>query len=531
MVAHVETVAFQGMEARAVDVQVQMTSGLPAFTIVGLPDKAVAESRERVRAALSAIGLGLPPKRITVNLAPADLPKEGSHFDLPIAIGLLQVMGVIEGQDVDRYVALGELSLDGTISQIAGVLPAAVAANGRGKGLICPKACGPEAAWAGFSAQTAGVLAPENLIQLVNHLKGTQLQSEPKPVVRETSPVSLPDLKDIKGQESAKRALEIAATGGHNMLMVGPPGAGKSMLASRLPGILPPLSSLEMLEVSMVASMAGTLSGGELTLARPFRAPHHSASMAALIGGGLRVRPGEVSLAHHGVLFLDELPEFPRPVIDSLRQPIETGEAVIARANAHVSYPARFQLIAAMNPCRCGYAGDASKACARVPKCVGDYQSKLSGPLLDRFDVRIDVPAVSVADLAGARPQEGSTEVAARVMQARALQLARNRDVLGRTQTGKTSAAGSIIDTDTACLNARLEGEALEEVASLDAAGSALMLQAADKMGLTARGYHRVLKVARTLADLERSEKVHKSHLAEALSYRGLTPGALGKVA
>ena len=280
-------------------------------------------------------------------------------------------------------------------------------------------------------------------------------------MVRETSPASLSDLKDIKGQESAKRALEIAATGGHNMLMVGPPGAGKSMLASRLPGILPPLSSLEMLEVSMVASMAGTLSGGELTLARPFRAPHHSASMAALIGGGLRVRPGEVSLAHHGVLFLDELPEFPRPVIDSLRQPIETGEAVIARANAHVSYPARFQLIAAMNPCRCGYAGDASKACARVPKCVGDYQSKLSGPLLDRFDVRIDVPAVSVADLAGARPQEGSTEVAARVMQARTFQLARNRAVLEGTQTGKTNAAGSTIDTDTACLNARLEGEAL----------------------------------------------------------------------
>jgi len=527
MVAHVETVAFQGMEARAVDVQVQMTSGLPAFTIVGLGDKAVAESRERVRSALSAIGLGLPPKRITVNLAPADLPKEGSHYDLPIAIGLLQVMGVIEGQDVDRYVALGELSLDGTISHIAGVLPAAVAANARGKGLICPKTCGPEAAWAGFSSETAGVLAPDNLIQLVNHLKGTQLQSEPKPAVRESNAQPLPDLRDIKGQQSAKRALEIAATGGHNLLMVGPPGAGKSMLASRLPGILPPLSSLEMLEVSMVASMAGTLPGGELSLARPFRAPHHSASMAALIGGGLRVRPGEVSLAHHGVLFLDELPEFPRPVIDSLRQPIETGEAVIARANAHVSYPARFQLIAAMNPCRCGYAGDASKACARVPKCVGDYQSKLSGPLLDRFDLRIDVPAVSVADLAGALPQEGSAEVSARVMQARAFQLTRNREVLARSHGAKADA----LVTDTACLNARLEGDALEEVTRLDETGRTLMLKAADKMGLTARGYHRVLKVARTLADLEQSAKVHKAHLSEALSYRGLTPGALGRVA
>lgn len=513
MVAHIETVAFQGVEARPVDVQVQITSGVPAFTVVGLADKAVGESRERVRAALSAIGLGLPPKRITVNLAPADLPKEGSHYDLPIALALLVAMDVLPAQELEKFVVIGELSLDGAINAVAGALPAAIGANARGRGLICPKDCGPEAAWAGMGEENpGGILAPLSIIQLINHFKGTQVLSEPAPMKALEMGV-LPDLRDVKGQESAKRALEVAAAGGHNMLMVGPPGSGKSMLAARLPGILPPLSPREMLEVSMVNSIAGELTSKGMARRRPFRTPHHSASMPALIGGGLRARPGEVSLAHHGVLFLDELPEFPRQVLDSLRQPLETGQAVVARVNAHVTYPARFQLIAAMNPCRCGYASDAARACARVPRCMGDYQAKLSGPLLDRIDIHIEVPPVSPADLSLPPPAEGSAEVAARVARARDMQLAR---------------AGGVTDQG---LNATMEGERLERIAAPDAAGRTLLTQASERMGLTARGYHRVMRVARTLADLEGRDGVTRLHIAEALAYREPVSQRLGDVA
>jgi len=518
MVAHIETVAFLGLDAKPVDVQVQISSGLPAFTIVGLPDKAVGESRERVRSALTAIGLGLPPKRITVNLAPADLPKEGSHFDLPIALGLLAAMDVISNADMDRYVALGELSLDGSITSVAGALPAAMAANMRGRGLICPESCGGEAAWAGFGEGTAGVLAPANIIQLVNHLKGTQLLTEPQPLKAEEAG-SLPDLRDIKGQESAKRALEVAAAGGHNMLMVGPPGAGKSMLAARLPGILPPLNPREMLDTSMIASIAGELAGGRLSRRRPYRAPHHSASMAALIGGGLRVKPGEISLAHTGVLFLDELPEFTRQVLDSLRQPLETGEAVVARANAHVTFPARFQLIAAMNPCRCGHAGDPARMCARVPRCVGDYQAKLSGPLVDRIDIHIEVPPVSARDLSLPPAAEGSADVAARVLSARQRQAARY-DAAQKENSGKSVQ-----------INAHADGELLQSSAALTGSARNLLMEAADATGLTARGYHRVLRVARTLADLENVEETGRLHVAEALSYRAQTTGSLGAAA
>ena len=315
------------------------------MTIVGLPDKAVGESRERVRGALAAIGLALPPKRITVNLAPADLAKEGSHFDLPIALGLLAAMGAVPDDALAGHLVLGELALDGAIAPVAGVLPAAIGAAAQSLGIICPAACGGEAAWAGGIE----VLAPPTLLALINHFRGAQVLSPPEPAIAE-EPAAAPDLGDIKGQESAKRALEVAAAGGHNMLMVGPPGSGKSMLAQRLPGILPPLGPAEALEVSMVHSVAGALRDGRLMRARPFRDPHHSASLPALVGGGVRARPGEVSLAHLGVLFLDELPEFARPTLESLRQPIETGRAVVARANAHAIYPARFQLVAAMNP-------------------------------------------------------------------------------------------------------------------------------------------------------------------------------------
>ncbi|NOU04189.1 MAG: YifB family Mg chelatase-like AAA ATPase, partial [Novosphingobium sp.] len=343
MVALVSTVAYLGLEARSVEVQCQIAPGMPRFNLVGLPDKAVNESRERVHAALAAMGLSLPPKRITINLSPADLPKEGSHYDLPIALALLAAMGVTDAEQLADYVAVGELALDGRVVATPGVLLAALHASQAGKGLICPAAQGAEASWASGVA----VVAAPDLVSLLNHLKGTQQLPPPQPGVADP-PGFGPDLKQVKGQEVAKRALEIAAAGGHNLLMIGPPGAGKSLLASCLPGILPELTAAEALEVSMVSSVAGTLEEGRISRARPFRSPHHSASMAALTGGGLRVRPGEVSLAHLGVLFLDELPEFQRAVLDSLRQPLETGVVDVARANAHVTFPARVQLVAAM---------------------------------------------------------------------------------------------------------------------------------------------------------------------------------------
>jgi len=345
MAARVVTLAFSGVEAVRVDVEVQITGGEVAFILVGLGDKAVGESRERVRGAFMGMGLALPHRRIIANLAPADLPKVGSHYDLPIALALMAAMGIIPPDTLEGWAAVGELSLDGRIVPVAGALPAAVAAGGLGLGLICPEACGPEAAWAGGTR----VLAAPSLIALVNHFRGTQMLSPPKPGTM-LDGERAPDLRDVKGQENAKRALEIAAAGGHNLSFIGPPGSGKSMMAARLPGLLPPLTPGELLETSMIHSVAGLIAKGQLTRARPFRAPHHSASMAALTGGGLRAKPGEVSLAHNGVLFLDELPEFGTQALDSLRQPLETGEVVVARANAHVRYPARFQLVAAMNP-------------------------------------------------------------------------------------------------------------------------------------------------------------------------------------
>ncbi|ATQ44716.1 AAA family ATPase [Caulobacter mirabilis] len=503
MVARVVTVAFQGVEARRVDVEVQLTGGESAIVVVGLGDKAVAESRERVRGAFTGLGLSVPAKRIVVNLAPADLPKEGSHYDLPIALAIMGAMGVVPPDALEGWAAVGELSLDGTIAPVAGVLPAAVAAGAMDMGLICPEPSGPEAAWAGGTR----VLAPRSLIGLINHLRGSQLLSEPKP-----GPMvdggRVPDLREVKGQEQAKRALEIAAAGGHNLLFSGPPGSGKSMLAQRLPGILPPLSAAELLETSMIHSVAGLIARGELTRARPFRAPHHSASMAALTGGGLKAKPGEVSLAHNGVLFLDELPEFSPQALDSLRAPLETGEVMVARANAHIRYPARVQLAAAQNPCRCGHGGAGKGWCGKAPRCQRDYQGRVSGPLLDRIDLQIDVPPVSAADLSLPPPSEGTAEVAARVAAARALQVERAERL------------------DGAVLNARAEGDFLERIAGLDAAARDLLTRAAEAGGLTARGWTRALRLARTIADLDGADRVKRIHVAEALIYRRVAAAA-----
>ncbi|MEM7317618.1 MAG: YifB family Mg chelatase-like AAA ATPase [Pseudomonadota bacterium] len=497
MVARAYTVAFQGVEARPVEVQCAVAPGLPAFSVVGLPDKAVSEARDRVRSAFAAMAIALPSKRITINLAPADLPKEGSHFDLPIALALLAALEIVPEDAAENTVALGELSLDGALMPVLGALPAAMRAAQDERVLLCPKASSAEAAWVG----DAQVIGADTLGAVVRHYSGQAplVAAAPGEV---TSNSSCRDLRDVRGQERAKRALEIAAAGRHHLLMIGSPGAGKSMLAARIPGILPPLTPVEALETSMIQSLCGLLDEGGINRTRPFREPHHTASMPAIVGGGKGARPGEISLAHNGVLFMDEFPEFPRAVLETLRQPIETGEVMVARANAHVKYPCRFMLVAAANPCKCGYLADPGRACSRAPICGEDYLGRISGPLMDRFDLRLEVPPVDFTDLDLPANGDSSEQVAARVAAARSIQSQRFSDHPDLRH------------------NADAEGAILDDIAAPDSEGKTLLIKAAERFGLSARAYHRILRVARTIADLDGSSDVCRDHVAEALSFR-----------
>ena len=498
------SIIFNGMDATPIDVQVQLSSGLskPEFNIIGLADRAVKESAERIRNVLSALNLSLPPKRLTVNLSPADVEKSGSHFDLPILCGILCAIGVLPESELEKYVIMGEVGLDGAIVKTDAVLPASVWAAAHNLGIICPGDQGSQARWAGHT----NILAPFHVVQLINHFNNTQTLPVPELTAPESQTNTALDMADVHGQSAAKRALEIAAAGGHAMLMVGPPGAGKTMLASRLPTIMPEMTANEILETSTIYSIAGELSGRGLISSRPFRSVHHTSSPVALAGGGSDARPGEISLAHNGVLFLDELPEFNRATLEILRQPMESGRILISRARRNATYPARFQLIAAMNPCPCGHLGNAAMSCTRAPRCAEAYQNKISGPLLDRIDLHVDVDAVKPWEMASDNaPRETSTEIRARVVAARNRQISRQ-----------------------GCVNAQLDGPELMRHAALSDELTEFLNSAAEKMGMSARGYNRIKRLARTIADLRGSENIEMSDLAEALSYRPINRGKYG---
>lgn len=498
MFALIKTFALSGIESTKIDVEVHASSGLPVLNIVGLANRAVSESKERVRSAITSMGLALPAKRITINLSPSDIQKEGTHYDLPIALGLLVAMEILPQERLSKFIAMGELSLNGSIKYINGAMPAVLMAMENDLGVICPYDNFHEAA---FISSGKKILAPRSLMQLINYFNSDTPLEPPKDLDIDQVSQNTKDLSDVIGQTKAKRALEIAITGGHNMIMVGAPGSGKSMIAERAIGLLPPLSPSQALETSMLHSISGLLANGKISSSNPFRTPHHSASIPSIVGGGRFAKPGEISLAHNGILFMDEFAEFPSSLLDSLRQPMETGKVSISRAESHVTYPAKFQLIAAMNPCKCGYFGDVKKQCSFVPGCAQKYMSKISGPIMERIDIQTSVSPEKI-NLSDIREKDDTYSTAAtkkRIIEGRQFQKSRYKSDV---------------------LNASLSNSMVEEFCKLDTETSQYLEKINVQYDFSMREYHKILKVSRTIADLHMRDTIMKNDIIEALSFR-----------